>query len=82
VVSGRSGWLEPVREVDGEEELSAFIELMIVKIMKDSCVFHGECQGWPWTFQFIFFFGRISVVHVWQQQSVMKKSGQKLFKWL
>ena len=34
VVSARSGWLETVREVDREEELSAFIELMAVKIMK------------------------------------------------
>jgi hypothetical protein len=61
VVSGRSGWLEPVREVDGEEELSAFIELMIVKIMKDSCVFHGECKGWPWTFSLSSFSGEFQL---------------------
>jgi hypothetical protein len=36
VISARSGWLETVREVGREEELSAFIELTIVKIMKDS----------------------------------------------
>ena len=36
LVSGRSGWLETVREGDIEEELSAFIELMMVEIMKDS----------------------------------------------
>jgi len=35
-VSGRSSGLETVREDDIEEGLSAFIELMIVEIMKDS----------------------------------------------
>jgi hypothetical protein len=35
-VSGRSSWLETVREDDIEEELSVFIELMMVEIMKDS----------------------------------------------
>jgi len=35
-VSGRSSWLETVREDDIEEGLSAFIELMMVEIMKDS----------------------------------------------